>query len=79
MERTGSFGAAVKGGGPMTLLRILVWSKWPNVISPTEDDNYLGVRLLFAKERSKKKANSEEGGMKITEEKVEVGILLNNR
>ena len=62
----------------MPLLKILIWSQWPNMISSTEDDNHLGIRLAFANlERSKKKkrANPEEDGMKITdEEQVEVGI-----
>ena len=47
------------------------------MISPTEDDNHLGIRLAFNNlERSekKKRANPEEDGMKITEEQVEVGI-----
>ena len=49
------------------------------MISSTEDDNHLGIRLGFPNmERFKKRANPEEGGMKFTEEQVEVGgIILN--
>ena len=58
-------------------MNILVWSKWPKMISPAaEDDNYLGVRLLLANlERSKKRANPGEGVMNIMKEQVEVGIF----
>ena len=57
-------------------MNILVWSKWPNMISAAEDDNYLGVRLLLANlERSKKRANPGEGVMNIMKEQVEVGIF----
>ena len=57
-------------------MNILVWSKWPKMISPAEDDNYLGVRLLLANlERSKKRANPGERVMNIVKEQVEVGIL----
>ena len=71
-ERTDSFDI----GELMPLLKFLVWSKWPKMISPAEDDNYLGVRLLLANlERSKKRANPGEGVMNIMKEQVEVGIL----
>ena len=59
----------------MPPLKILIWSKWPDMVSPTEDDNYLGIRLRFTNlERSKKRRNPEDSGVKITEEQVEVGI-----
>ena len=78
-EGTGSFGTAAQGE-LMPLLKILVWSKWPKMISPAEDDNYLGVRLLLTNlERSKKRANPEEGVMKIVKEQVEVEFFLNIR
>ena len=48
------------------------------MISPSEDDNHLGIRLAFAnQDRSKKKkkrANPVEDDMKITDQQVEVGI-----
>lgn len=47
------------------------------MISPSEDDNHLGIRLAFAnQDRSKKKkrANPGEDDMKITDQQVEVGI-----
>ena len=58
----------------MPLLKILIWSQWPNMISSTEDDNHLGIRLGF--HNMEKRANLEEGGMKFTEEQVEVGRIL---
>ena len=71
-EKTDSFDI----GELMPLLKILVWSKWPKMISPAEDDNYLGVRLLLTNlERSKKRANPEEGVMNIMKEQVEVGLF----
>ena len=61
----------------MPLLKILIWSQWPNMISSTEDDNHLGIRLGFPSlAMSKKRANLKEGGMKITEQQVEVGRIL---
>ena len=63
----------------MPLLNILIWLQLPNMISSTEDDNHLGIRLAFPNmERSKKRANPEEGGMKFTEDQVEVGEILVN-
>ena len=76
MQDQDSFDAAVKKEA-MPLLKILIWLKWPNMISPSEDDNHLGIRLAFAnQDRSKKKkrANPGEDDMKITDQQVEVGI-----
>ena len=44
------------------------------MISSTEDDNHLGIRLDFP--NMEKRANLKEGGMKITEQQVEVGRIL---
>ena len=50
------------------------------MISSTEDDNHLGIRLGFPSlAMSKKRANLKEGGMKITEQQVEVGRICNDR
>ena len=87
-ERAGSFEAGKEGGAmpmnipkPMPPFKILIWSKWPKMISPaaTKDNNYLGVRILFANQEGSKKKRMDPngGGMKISEEEAEVGILLN--
>lgn len=47
------------------------------MISPSEDDNHLGIRLAFANQdrpKKKKRANPGEDDMKITDQQVEVGI-----
>ena len=47
------------------------------MISPSEDDNHLGIRLAFANQdrfEKKKRANPGEDDMKITDQQVEVGI-----
>ena len=57
----------------MPLLNILIWLQLPNMISSAEDDNHLAIRLAFHNlEMSKKRANPKEGGMKFTEDQVEV-------
>ena len=84
-ERAGSFEAGKEGGAmpmkmpkPMPPLKILIWSTWPKMISPaaTEDNNYLGVRILFPNQEGSKK---KRVGLKISEEEAEVEILLNIR
>ena len=90
-ERAGSFEAGKEGGAmpmkmpiPMPALEkmppfnILIWSKKPKMISPaaTEDNNYLGVRILFPNQEGSKK---KRVGLKISEEEAEVEILLNIR
>ena len=86
-HRGNSFNA--EKGEPMSLLKILVslnqpsmhWPNinWQNLVSSTEDDNPLGIRLLSLSnlQQSGKKTNQDQNDHRhFTDDELEVGLCL---